>query len=224
MREIIGNGAFVYMDDIIVYSKTLDDHIQILESIFKRFLEHIMKLKFDKSKFLIPKVKYLGFIISSEGLQMDPKKVECILNYPRPQNVKQTQSFLGMCNYYRRYISHFAGIAKPLYELCKKEVEFIWSDECQLSFDKFKTLLSELSILIYPSFKNTFIGHTDCLLISASAVLSEGEIPFDKPIQYFSKTLNPAQTRYSTIEKELLAIILAVENFHYYLIGREFMM
>lgn len=223
MKGIIGNGSFVYMDDIIVFSVTLEEHMKILSEIFERFIKCNLKLKIDKSKFLREKVNYLGFIISSDGLMTDPKKVEGIVKYTRPKTVKEVQSFVGMCNYYRRYIPDYAGLAKPLYNLCKKEAIFDWTNECEKSFEAFKKLLSEPPILIYPNFEGPpFILRTDCSQISAAGVLSQGEIPDDLPINYFSKTLNPAQTRYSTIEKELLAIILSVEYFHYYLIGREF--
>lgn len=110
-----------------------------------------------------------------------------------------------------------------MYNLCKKDVPFKWTDECEKSFLEFKNLLAHPPILSYPDFTKEFILHTDASNIAVGAVLSQGTLPHDKPIHYFSKTLNPAQTRYSTIEKELLAIILAVENFNHYLTGREFL-
>lgn len=127
-----------------------------------------------------------------------------------------------MCNYYRRYIPNYAGIARPLYNLCRKDVPFNWNQECNEAFETFKKLLSNPPILIYPAFEKTFILTTDASDFQIGSYLSQREIPDDKPIQYFSKLLNPAQTRYSTIEKELLAIILSVENFRHYLTGREF--
>lgn len=223
LKGLIGLGVLVYMDDIIIYSPTLTEHFEILTQVFQRFSDHFLKLKVDKSKFLSDRVAYLGFIISTKGLHTDPKKVECIKHFPRPISVKHTQSFLGLCNYYRRYIENYAGIARPLYNLCKKENEFVWTSECEDSFEKFKELLSNPPILIFPNFAEIFILRTDCSMIAAAGVLSQGEIPDDRPIQYFSKVLNPAQTRYSTIEQELLAIILSVEHFHYYLLGREFL-
>lgn len=219
---LIGHNVFVYMDDIIIFSPDLNTHIQTLNRVLEKLTESKLKLKLDKSKFLKERVHYLGYIISSEGLMADPKKTEAIDRFPIPKNVKEVQTFLGMCNYYRRYIPNYADIAKPLYELCKKNMPFSWSKKCIQSFDQFKKLLTSPPILIYPSFDIEFILHTDSSDLAIAAVLSQGEMPYDKPIQYFSKTLNPAQTRYSTIEKELLAIILSVENFRHYLIGQEF--
>lgn len=219
----IGKGVFVYMDDIIVYSKNLEEHLCILKDIMERFEKHFLKLKVDKSKFLAKEVAYLGFILTTEGLKADPRKTECIRKYPRPKNVKQVQSFMGLCNYYRRYIEDYAGLARPLYNLCRKDELFEWNDKCEESFKQFKEKLTTPPILIFPNFNQPFILRTDCSMLSASGVLSQGEIGHDLPIHYHSKVLNPAQTRYSVIERELLAIILCIEYFHYYLVGREFL-
>lgn len=166
MDEI--NGAYVYMDDIIVFSSTLEEHVTILSQILERFSQHKLKLKTKKSKFLLNQVVYLGFIISSEGLKTDPKKVECIQKFPRPQTVKQVQSFMGICNYYRRYINNYAGLAKCLYNICKKDQPFDWSNECEKSFNSFKELLSNPPILIFPDFTKPFIVQTDCSLLAST--------------------------------------------------------
>lgn len=223
LRGLIGHNVFVYMDDIIIFARTIETHLDILKKVLENLMKHKLKLKIDKSKFLKDRVIYLGFIISTEGLMTDPKKIESIKKFPRPHNVKEVQSFLGMCNYYRRYIKDYASLGKPLYNLCKKDTEFKWDSKCETSFNEFKQILSNPPILIYPNFAEQFILHTDASNDAIGAVLSQGMIPHDKPIHFFSKVLNPAQTRYSTIEKELLAIILAVENFNYYLTGREFL-
>lgn len=223
LKGLIGHNVFVYMDDIIIFSQNFEHHLSILEQVLERLTENKLKLKIDKSKFIKDKVAYLGFIISSEGLMTNPKKVESIVKFPRPTNIKEVQSFLGACNYYRRYIQNYAGLARPLYALCKKDVDFIWDADCENAFSKFKTLLSNPPILIYPDFNKQFILHTDSSDFAVGSVLSQGNIPNDKPIHYFSKILNSAQTKYSTIEKELLAIILAVQNFNCYLTGREFL-
>lgn len=216
-------GVLVYMDDIVIFAGTLKRHMEILIMVFDRIREKNLKIKTKKSKFLLVQVVYLGFIISSEGLKTDPKKVEAIVKFPTPKTVKQIQRFLGICNYYRRYIPNYAAIAKCLYDLCKKDHPFNWTEECEKSFISFKIHLSNPPILIFPDFSQPFILQTDCSSLAASGILSQGEIPNDKPIHYFSKVLNHAQIRYSTIEKELLAIILSVEYFHYYLVGREFL-
>lgn len=213
----------VYMDDLLAGAKRFADLVRGLDILFEELGTHYLKLNPEKSKFLTRTVAYLGFIITTEGLSVDPKKTECIRKYPEPKTVKQIQTFMGMCNYYRRYIEDYAGLARPLYNLCRKDEVYVWTEECQNAFDQFKERLSNPPILIFPDFTQPFILRTDCSMLSASGILSQGEIPNDRPIHYFSKVLNSAQTRYSTVEKELLAIILSVEYFHYYLIGREFM-
>lgn len=223
LKGLIGRNVFVYMDDIIVFAPNLTKHIEILAEVFKKIALHKLKLKIDKSKFLKNKVAYLGFIISSEGLMTDSKKVECIQKFPIPKSVKETQSFLGLSNYYRRYVENYAEIARPLYDLCKKDVKYKWNEECDMAFNTLKNALSNPPVLIFPDFNEKFILHTDASNIAVGSVLTQGEIPNDRAICYFSKTLNSAQTRYSTVEKELLAIILSVENFNYYLTGREFL-
>lgn len=223
LQGLIGKNVFVYMDDIIIFAQTLEQHLQILSNVLERLLKYHLKLKIDKSKFLKRSVTYLGFIITTEGLKTDPKKIEGINKFPQPNNVKNIQSFMGMCNYYRRYIKNYAHLAKPLYNLCKKDSEFVWNEKCESAFQEFKQILTNSPILIYPNFSEQFILHTDASNDAVGAVSSQGTIPHDKPIHYFSETLNTAQTRYSTIEKKLLAIIMSVENFTYYLTGREFL-
>lgn len=223
LKGIIGSGVYVYMDDIIIYSKTLKEHIKTLELVIKRLIKHNLKLNMEKSLFMRSQVAYLGHIISKDGIKVDSKKTDCVAKFPRPNSVVEVQRFLGMCNYYRRYVQNYAKIAKPLYILCKKDIPFIWNASSEEAFNKLKKMLITSPVLIYPNFNETFIVTTDASDYAVGAVISQGNIPYDKPIQYFSKTLAEAQTRYSTIEKELLAIVLALENFRHYLYGREFL-
>lgn len=166
---------------------------------------------------------YLGHIISKEGIKADQKKTECMNKFPRPNTITEIQRFLGMCNYYRRYVCNYAKIAKPLHALCKKDIPFIWSTACENAFVNLKKALTLPPVLIFPNFEETFIVTTDASDLAVGAVISQGKIPFDKPIQYFSRTLSETQTRYSTIEKELLAIVWAIENFRHYLYGQHFL-
>lgn len=223
LAGLIGQGVFVYMDDIIIYSKDLNDHINILEKVFQQLITHKLKLNISKSKFFNQEVSYLGHIISGNGIKADPKKIDCMVKFPKPTTLTEVQRFLGMCNYYRRYVQNFAKIAKPLHNLCRKDIPFIWNENCEIAFEQLKKLLTTSPILIFPNFGDTFIVTTDASDYAVGAVISQGNIPYDKPIQYFSKTLGPAQIKYSTIEKELLAIVWAIENFRHYLYGREFL-
>lgn len=223
LKGIIGFGAYVYMDDIIIYSKTLKEHTKILEKILQKLIHHNLKLNIEKSIFFHDHVTYLGHIISKDGIKVDPKKTECLNNFPRPSTVVELQRFLGMCNYYRRYVYNYAKMAKALYALCKKDIPFIWNPGCEEAFINLKGALTSPPILIFPNFNDTFIVTTDASDFAVGAVISQGNMPHDKPIHYFSKTLSETQTRYSTIEKELLAIVWAIENFRHYLYGRQFL-
>lgn len=222
LEGLLPNNILVYMDDIIIYSRDLDTHIRTLEEVFKRFIKHNLKASVEKTIFLKDSVKYLGFLITTKGVAPDPTKVECIVNFPRPQNVKSTQRLLGLYAYYRRFLHNASLTCSPLYELLKKgKGKFVWTDECEKAFIELKKALTSSPILAYPNFNETFIVSVDSSIKAIGGVLSQAH---DKPIHYFSKTLNSAQTRYSTIERELLAIIYSVLHFSPYLIGREFIL
>lgn len=223
LKGIVGRNVFVYMDDIIIHSKTIMEHRQTIETVLKKLIEHNLKLNIEKSKFFQSEVSYLGHIISAEGMKTDPRKTSCMNKFPTPTNVTDIQRFLGMCNYYRRYVEGYAKIARPLYQLCRKDVPFLWSDKCENAFNQLKASLTSPPILIFPDFSDTFIVTTDASEFAIGAVISQGYIPNDRPIQFFSKSLSKAQINYSTIEKELLAILTAVETFKYYLYGRIFL-
>lgn len=223
LNDIMGKGVLVYMDDIIIYSQNLEEHVSILKAVLQRLIRHNIKLKIDKSEFCKKEVAYLGHVLSEHGVKADQRKINCMQKFPRPTSVTETQRFLGMANYYRRYVNQYAKMAKPLYALCKKDVPFMWSPACEEAFYQLKEKLTTSPVLIYPDFKQTFIVTTDASDYAVGAVISQGNIPHDRPIQYFSKTLGPAQSNYSVIEKELLAIVWAIENFRHYLYGREFL-
>lgn len=223
LNDIMGKGVLVYMDDIIVFSVNLEDHMNILRAVLQRLIRHNIKLKVNKSEFLKGEVAYLGHILSKDGVKADHRKIDCMKQFPQPTSVTETQRFLGMTNYYRRYVDQYAKTAKPLYTLCKKDIPFMWNQACEEAFCNLKEKLITSPVLIYPNFKQTFIVTTDASDYAVGAVISQGDIPHDRPIQYFSKTLGPAQINYSVIEKELLAIVWAIENFRHYLYGREFL-
>lgn len=223
LAGLIGNTCYVYLDDIIVYSTTLDEHEHKLRKVFDRLREHKLLLQPDKCNFFMPQIKFLGHIISEEGVTMDPEKVKAVVNYPVPETVKQIKSFLGLIGYYRRFIPQFAAMAKPLNNLTRKDVPFRWGVEQQEAFQNLKTTITSEPVLQYPDFvKGQFLLTTDASNIALGAILSQGAVGKDKPIAYASRTLNKAESNYSTSEKELLAIVWAVKHFRPYLYGRHF--
>ncbi|KAK4318737.1 hypothetical protein Pmani_010278 [Petrolisthes manimaculis] len=212
---LIGNSAFVYLDDVIIHGRSFEEHVQNLEKVLDRLQDAKLTLKFEKCEFFTSQVNYLGHVVSSEGLKPQASKVEVIKNMEAPKTIKELQSFLGMINYYRKFIKDFSKVASPLNGLMKGAVNkknnktpLNWTEEAQTAFAELKSKLAEEVTLSFPDFSKNFILTTDASDKCIGGVLQqrddEGRI---RPISFFSRTLNPAETRYSTIEKEALATV-----------------
>jgi len=217
-----GLKCFVYLDDIVIYGKNLEDHNNKLQAVFHRLREHNLKLQPEKCHFLKKEVVYLGHKCSSKGALPDPEKTKCVQTFPRPRTIRQVQSFLGLTNYYRKFIPNFSNIAEPINKILRKDAKFKWTEECEKAFNKLKEALITPPLLIYPDFSKPFKLTTDASGEAIGAVLSQGELGNDNPIAYASRSLNKAERKYSTIERELLAIVWATKNFRCYLYGRKF--
>lgn len=217
-----GERCFVYLDDIVVFASSLQEHEQKLTEVFTRLKQHGLKVQPDKCEFMRKEVAYLGHIISDQGVKPNPEKVRVVKEFPVPKSCKDIKSFLGLAGYYRRFIPNFSKITKPLTSLLKKDVPFLWNEEQQNAFDKCKDILTTIPLLQYPDFSKDFVLTTDASIHAIGAILSQGEIGKDLPIAYASRTLNKAESNYSTIERELLAIVWAVKHFRPYLFGRKF--
>lgn len=217
-----GERCFVYLDDIVVFASSLQEHEQKLTEVFDRLRKHGLKVQPDKCEFLRKEVAYLGHIISNEGVKPNPEKVQAVRDFPIPKSCKDIKSFLGLAGYYRRFIANFSQITKPMTSLLKKDVPFIWDEPQQQAFNTCKSILTTTPILQYPDFNREFVLTTDASIHAIGAILSQGEIGKDLPIAYASRTLNKAESNYSTIERELLAIVWAVKHFRPYLFGRKF--
>lgn len=211
-----------YMDDILVFSTSLQEHIVNLRAIFERLRNSNLKIQMDKSEFLKHETPYLGHIITTDGVKPNPDKISAIVNYPVPKTPKQIKAFLGLLGYYRRFIPNFARVTKPFTSCLKKGAKINLTPEYLACFEHCKTLLTNDPILTYPDFSKEFILTTDASNVALGAILSQGPIGSDKPIAYASRTLNDSEINYSTIEKELLAIVWATKYFRPYLFGREF--
>lgn len=165
---------------------------------------------------------YLGHVISEHGVKPCSKRVVAVQDYPRPKNAKGVREFLGLAGYYRRFINQFSHISKPLTTLLKKEEKFSWKEEQERAFVTLRSALCTEPIFQYPNFKEDFHITTDASGYAVGAILSQGEIGRDRPIAYASRLLHGAELNYSTIEKECLAIIYAVNHFRSYVYGRRF--
>lgn len=220
--DLIGNGVHIYLDDIIIYAETRERHDEILRIVLQRLRQYSLQLKITKCHFYCTEVEYLGHIISKDGLRANPEKVECIVKYPQPKNLIELLRFLGMCGYFRIFVYNFALISKPLTHLCSKEIIFVWSKSAENAFESLKRALAEDVILQFPDFSKDFFVTTDASDFAIGGMLSQGELPNDRPLRFYSKTLNGPQRNYSTIQRELLSIYLNIEAYRNYLYGRNF--
>lgn len=214
--------CLVYIDDIIVFGKDFDEAKTNLQLVWQRLREANLKLKPSKSELFQTSVKYLGHVVSAEGLKCDPEKILAVKQWKPPSNVTEIRSFLGFASYYRKFIPQFATIASPLTALTKKTTEFIWSDQCDEAFRSLITKLTEAPILTYPTTTDEFVLDTDASNTGIGSVLSQIQNGEEKVIAFASKTLNNSQKNYCTTKKELLAVVTFVKHFHHYLWGRHF--
>lgn len=218
LKGLLGKDCFVYLDDIVVYSNTIKEHIDKLQRIFERLSIAELKLQPQKCHFYKREIIYLGHKCSEKGCEPDPEKTKAIQNIMNPKTIKEIQSFLGIANYYRRFIPEFAKIALPLVKLTRKNTPFKWTDECNAAFERLKEILISNNVLSFPDFTKPFEISTDASNEALGAVLSQEE----KPIAFASKTLNTTESKYSTIEKELLGVVWAVKRFRCYVYGTTF--
>ena len=206
MGELMADLEFVraYIDDLIILTKdTWENHLIQLKTVFTRLRDAGLKIHAKKSFFGRTELEYLGYWITRDGVQPLPKKVQAILNIKSPTTRKQLRSFIGMVNYYRDMWVRRSEILAPLAALTSKAVPWKWTDIHEKSFQLMKKIMSREVLLAYPQFDKPFIIHTDASHTQLGAVISQD----DKPIAFYSRKLSPTQTRYTTTERELLAIV-----------------
>lgn len=219
LREFLYKFCFVYMDDVIIFSKSLHEHRLHLKQIFQKFREYNLKVQLDKSEFLRKEVAFLGHVITPDGIKPNPSKIKAVQDYPLPKTIKEIRSFLGLVGYYRRFIQNFAKVVQPFTKRLKKGIKIDLNDPDYLqAFHQCKELLTNAPILIYPDFEKTFHVTTDASGVSLGGVLSQN----DKPIGYYSRVLNSAERNYSTIERELLSIVEVTKHFRPFIYGKPF--
>ena len=181
-------GAVVYLDDILVYSKSKSEHIQILEEVLKKIKEAELRINPEKCHFLKRQVKYLGHIIDKEGIKTNPEKIEAIKLFGRPSCTKKLKSFLGICNYYRRFINNYAKKARILESLGgAKNQKLVWTEECNKAFKEMKEALMNTPVLGYPDVYKEFILDMNAGFESIGAVLSQKD---NLGREYGSHTMN----------------------------------
>lgn len=212
-----GIKCFIYLDDVVVFGSTLIEHNSKLIEIFDRFRSANLKLNPNKCRFLEKEILFLGHVCSNEGVKPDNRLLKAVQDFPRPTNVKQTQSFLGLSNYYRKFILGFSKIASPLYKLTSKKNKFKWSPECDMAFTELKKALTTPPVLAYPQFDKDFTMTCDASGLGLGAILEqEGRV-----ICYASRSLLPAEKKWSATELELNAIVFGCRTFSCYILGRK---
>ncbi|GFS52332.1 transposon Tf2-9 polyprotein [Trichonephila clavipes] len=212
LKPVIGRFVLVYMDDVIITSPSFKDHLDHLTQVFTLLRDAGLTLNKEKCHFARDKLKYLGLIISKEGIETNNKKIRAITEMKPPKNNQEVSKFLGMTGWYQKFIPRYADICEPLYQLKKKGAKFNWSGEAQDSFDQIKRTLMEAPILQLPNFSEQFNLFTDASGVGIGAVLQQNQ----KPIAFASRTLNKAERNYTVTERECLAVIWALNKFKTY--------
>lgn len=223
LSNYIGSICYVYLDDIIIIGKNLQDHLNNVSKILKRLSDFNLKIQLDKCEFLRRETEFLGHIIAPDGIKPDPEKIRKIQEWKLPSNQKEIKQFLGLVGYYRRFIKDYSKLTKPLTKLLQKDEKVNLNDqEYQEAFKHLKNIIVSDQILSYPDFELPFILTTDASNYALGEVLSQVIDKTEKPIAFASRTLNKTESNYSTTEKEALAIIWAVTKFKPYLYGNKF--
>lgn len=223
LSGLIGKCCIVYIDDVCIFSKTVEEHAEHLRLVLQRLKEAGLQVKPSKCHFEKPEIELLGFVVSKDGIRPLPDKVKAIAELAPPTDVKGVRMFIGMINYYRENIKNFSTISLPLTELTKTRQPFIWGEEQQEAFDKLKQALTTAPILAHPDRSKPYILYTDASDKAIGAILCQkDEEGVERVISYLSHKLSEAQLRYPPIEKEALAIIYSLKKLHPYLYGAKF--
>ncbi|EXX64785.1 gag-pol fusion protein [Rhizophagus irregularis DAOM 197198w] len=208
LHKIKEKFVLVYLDDVIIYSKTFKDHIQHLKEVLNRIRKANLRLKAEKCHFAAAEHQFLGHVVGKEGVKPDPEKVNKMVNYPEPQNIRELRKVLGLFSYYRRFIKDFAKVADPMYKLLKKDAPYEWTNLQQKAFENLRDKLTTAPIVQYPDFSKPFFLYTDASTIGLDAVLAQKIDDQEHVITYASRTLIPAEKNYAITELECLAIWL----------------
>lgn len=217
-RGLIGKSCFAYIDDIVIFGNTLEEHNRNLQLVLQRVKELGLRLEPTKCEYLKPELEYLGHLITADGVKPNPAKIEAIKNFKNLKTVKDVQSFLGLAGYYRKFIKNFSSIARPLTRLTQKEMIFDWTPDCEKAFYDLRHALTTAPVLRFPNFEEQFTLTTDASNHGLGAVLSQN----GHPCLFISRTLNKAEENYTTSEKELLAMVWAMKRLRQYLLGKTF--
>jgi hypothetical protein len=210
--------VLVFFDDILIYSRTYEEHVMHIRQVFVLLAQDQWKIKFSKCSFAQREISYLGHVISRQGVGTDPSKIAAISQWPSPVNIKEHRSFLGLAGYYRKFVRHFGIISKPLTDLLKKNTVFVWTTTHETTFSTLKHALCTAPVLALPNFSKAFSIEIDASGMGVGAVLMQDV----HPLAFLSKALGPKSQGLSAYEKEYLAILMPVQQWRAYLQHIEF--
>ncbi len=221
LRDMVDQFIYVYLDDILIFSRSLQEHVQHVRVVLQRLLENGLFVKADKCVFHAQSVPFLGYIVSSEGMRMDPDKVQAVVDWPTPDSRKALQRFLGFANFYRRFIRNYSQLAAPLTALTSTKTTFRWSSSAEAVFSKLKSCFVSAPILVAPDPSRQFVVEVDVSEVGVGVVLSQRSSSDGKmhPCTYFSHRLSPAECNYDIGNRELPAVKLALEEWRHWLEG-----
>jgi hypothetical protein len=212
--------CLVYLDDIIVFSDTFRQHLERLSMVFNRLRTAGLKINASKTHLFQRRVSFLGHVVSEAGIEPDPSKIEAVRTWPRPRNLTELRSFVGLASYYRDHIKSFASIARPLHVLTRKGARFEWTQAQEMAFNQFKDLLTSAPVLSAPMDTGTYILDADASNEAVGIVLQQIQDGKERVIAYASRCLDNAERSYCTTRKELLAIIFGLKKYRQFLLAR----
>ena len=219
LKPLIGKFVVVYFDDILIYSKSEEEHVGHLHQVLDILSQEKLYGNLEKSHFFTPQVIFLGYVVSAQGIHVDEEKIKAIREWPVPTSIQQVRSFHGLASFYRRFVRNFSSIVAPMTEVIKGK-RFEWTDQAQKAFEEIKVKLTSAPVLALPDFSKAFEVECDASGVGIGAILSQER----RPIAFFSEKLNDAKRRYSTYDKEFYTIVRALEHWRHYLVGGEFIL
>ncbi|KAL4377469.1 hypothetical protein GQ457_02G042510 [Hibiscus cannabinus] len=214
-KSYLDKFVVLFIDDILIYSRTKEEHAEHLRIVLQTLRDKQLYAKFSKCEFWLNDVTFLGHVISADGIKVDPKKIQSILDWIPPKNVGEVRSFLGLVGYYRRFVKGISTLASPITRLLKKDVPFVWTENQQRSFDQLKKILTHAPVLVQLESGKDFTVYSDASHIGLGCVLmQDGNV-----IAYASRQLKPHEVNYPTHDLELAAIVFALKVWRHYLYG-----
>ena len=223
LRDLLSRCVYVYIDDILIFSRDLQEHHRYVRTMLQRLWENHLFVKAEKCTFHASSVPFLGYIVERGRLRPDPEKIRAVVEWPQPISRKELQRFLGFSNFYRHFIRGYSRVANPLTRLTSISIPFVWSEEAEAAFQSLKSLFTSAPILAHPDVSRQFVVEVDASEVGVGAVLSQysAEGHHLHPCAFFSRCLSPAEYNYDVGNRELLAVKLALEEWRHFLEGAE---